>query len=120
MSRLASRECVPCRGGVAPLTRDEIAPLMSQLDSGWSLVERDGPRGPMLLLSRRYRFADFAQAMRAANAIAELAEQQRHHPDLHVAWGSLGIEIWTHKIGGLTESDCIFAAKCDAVVPKSL
>lgn len=119
MTDLASRDCIPCRGGVPPLRRDETEPLLAQLDPAWSLLERDGSRGPVLLLSRRYRFADFAQAMHAANAVAGLAEQQRHHPDLHVAWGCLRVEIWTHKIGGLTESDFIFAAKCDAVVPKS-
>lgn len=51
--------------------------------------------------------------MAFANGIAAIAEEQRHHPDLFIAWGKVGVEIWTHKIGGLTESDFVFAAKCD-------
>jgi 4a-hydroxytetrahydrobiopterin dehydratase len=54
--------------------------------------------------------------MQTAVRIGEMAEQQQHHPDLHVSWGKLGVEIWTHKIGGLTESDFVFAAKCDALL----
>lgn len=116
MSGLAAAQCVPCRGGVPPLADDQIAPLLEQLDSGWNVIERDDPkRGRVKILERTYRFADFAQAMAAAQRIGTMAEEQQHHPDLHVAWGRLGVEIWTHKIGGLTESDFIFAAKCDAL-----
>ncbi len=116
MSDLAERECVPCRGGVPPLTRDEIAPLLERLEAGWLVRERAVGENAALSLERTYRYKNFAEAMRAAAAIGEMAERQRHHPDLHVAWGSLGVEIWTHKIGGLTESDFIFAAKCDAIL----
>ena len=92
-------------------------PLLGQLDAGWSVEERSSPKhASVKLLSRRYRFPNFADAMRAAVRIGEMAEEQQHHPDLYVSWGALGIEIWTHKIGGLTESDFIFAAKCDAIV----
>ena len=116
-SELAQRECVPCRGGVPPLGDDAIAPLLAQLGDGWRVEERaDNKQGTAKILTRTYRFSDFAQAMAAAVKIGDLAEQQRHHPDLHVAWGRLGVDIWTHKIGGLTESDFVFAAKCDAVV----
>ena len=114
VSELAQKTCVPCRGGVPPLTRDEIAPLLAQLDEGWRVVHRpDEKRGSVTLLERTYRTRDFAEAMRAAVRIGDIAEEQQHHPDLLVAWGRLGVEIWTHKIGGLTESDFIFAAKCD-------
>ncbi len=118
MSDLAARTCVPCRGGVPPMPDDQIAPLLAQLDAGWRVTERaDTKHGSVKILSRSYRFADFATAMCAAVAIGELAEEQQHHPDLHVSWGRVGVEIWTHKIGGLTESDFIFAAKCDALSP---
>ncbi|MBV9234021.1 MAG: 4a-hydroxytetrahydrobiopterin dehydratase, partial [Candidatus Eremiobacteraeota bacterium] len=96
---------------------DAIAPLLAQLREGWRVEERaDTKHGTIKLLTRTYRFADFAQAMAAAAKMGDLAEQQQHHPDLHVAWGRLGVEIWTHKIGGLTESDFVFAAKCDALL----
>ena len=116
MTSLAERQCVPCRGGVPPLTREELAPLVAQIDPGWAV--RDVPderRGSVTILVRQYAFKDFKQAMGFAARIGELAEEQQHHPDLHVAWGKVGVEIWTHKIGGLTESDVVFAAKCDVL-----
>jgi 4a-hydroxytetrahydrobiopterin dehydratase len=116
VSELAQRSCVPCRGGVPPLTRDEIAPLLAQLDPGWTVAETSEPARSVLFLERAYRVKNFADAMNAAAAIGRMAEEQRHHPDLHVSWGRLGVAIWTHKIGGLTESDFVFAAKCDAIL----
>lgn len=117
MSGLSERDCIPCRGGVPPLTATEIEPLLAQLDGDWSVVTRDDPkRGTIALLRREVRTADFARALAAANVIGAMAEEQAHHPDLHVAWGRLTVEIWTHKIGGLTESDFIFAAKCDELL----
>jgi len=117
MNDLAQRTCVPCRGGVPPLTAPQTAPLLEQLDPQWRIVERSTSKRPnVMVLVREYRFANFAEAMQAAVRIGELAEEQQHHPDLHVAWGTLGVEIWTHKIGGLTESDFVFAAKCDALL----
>jgi 4a-hydroxytetrahydrobiopterin dehydratase len=113
---LAQRTCLPCRGGVPPLTRRQIAPLLEQLDPKWEIAERPGPDRSVLFLKRTYRFKNFADAMHAAVTVGDLAEEQQHHPDLHVAWGALGVEVWTHKIGGLTESDFIFAAKCDVVL----
>ena len=102
---LADQVCVPCKGGVPPLTAAQIAPLLAQLD-GWE-VENDKR------LSRTYRFKNFAEAMAYANRVAAIAEEQAHHPDLYVAWGKVRVEVWTHKIDGLTESDFYFAAKCD-------
>jgi 4a-hydroxytetrahydrobiopterin dehydratase len=103
---LADQQCIPCRGGVPPLPRARIDALLGELDSGWALT-------PMGHLLRTYEFADFAAAMAFANRVGDIAEQQQHHPDLHVAWGKCGVEIWTHKIDGLTESDFVLAAKVD-------
>ncbi|MFY9718716.1 MAG: 4a-hydroxytetrahydrobiopterin dehydratase [Candidatus Cybelea sp.] len=117
MSGLAARACIPCRGGVPPLRADEIAPLLAQLSAGWEVTERsDSKHAEIRVLSRSFPFKNFAEALRAAVIIGEMAEEQQHHPDLYVAWGRLGVAVWTHKIGGLTESDFIFAAKCDALV----
>jgi 4a-hydroxytetrahydrobiopterin dehydratase len=117
MTDLAARACVPCRGGVPPLTDDQIVPLLAQIAADWRVVERPDPKhGAVKILGRSYRFGDFAQALGAAVLLGEMAEEQQHHPDLRVSWGRLEVEIWTHKIGGLTESDFIFAAKCDALV----
>jgi 4a-hydroxytetrahydrobiopterin dehydratase len=105
---LARKECVPCKGGIPPLKSDDIARYLRQVD-GWR-VEQDHH------LLKEYTFPDFLQALAATNRIGHLAEEQGHHPDLTLAWGKVGVKIWTHKIDGLTESDFILAAKIDEVV----
>lgn len=102
---LADRACVPCRGGVPPLNGAEIAPLLARLES-WGVVEAHH-------LSKTFRFPDFASSLAFVNRVGTIAEAQNHHPDIHLAWGRVRIDIWTHKIDGLTESDFIFSAKCD-------
>lgn len=106
MAGLAQRQCIPCKGGVAPLTVAEIEPLLAQVD-GWQAV--DGHH-----LEKQYKFANFSEALDLVNRIGAIAEEQNHHPDIFLAWGRVKVTIWTHKINGLTESDFIFAAKCDA------
>jgi 4a-hydroxytetrahydrobiopterin dehydratase len=103
---LADNQCVPCRGGVPPLPRPKIDELLAQLEAGWTLNDA----GHLL---RVYEFPDFATAMAFAVDVGDIAESQGHHPDLHVRWGGVGVEIWTHKISGLTESDFFLAAKVD-------
>jgi len=107
MSELASRECVPCRGGVPPLEGEELQRLSDQLNS-WSVVEDHH-------LSKAFKVFDFAESLAFVNRVGELAEQQGHHPDICFGWGKVEITIWTHKINGLTESDFILAAKIDAL-----
>lgn len=116
MNDLAQRQCVPCRGDVPALTREALAPLLAHIDPVWQVSElHDERRGSVLFLTRTYTFANFREAMAFAVRVGDVAEEQRHHPDLQVAWGKVRVDIWTHKIGGLTESDVIFAAKCDAL-----
>lgn len=110
LSDLAARDCEPCRGGIPPLRTEEFEPLYRQLDTGWEVIDAHH-------LHRAYTFRNFAEALEFANRVGEMAEEQAHHPDLHVAWGKVGVEIWTHKINGLHEADFIFAAKCDALYP---
>jgi 4a-hydroxytetrahydrobiopterin dehydratase len=105
MSKLAQKSCVPCKGGVPPLTEDEIKPLLSQL-KGWSVEDSHH-------LSKTVTFPDFAQALDFVNRVGALAEAEGHHPDLHLSYGKVVIKVWTHKIDGLTESDFVFAAKVD-------
>ena len=105
MTTLADKICVPCRGGVPPLPPDEIAPLSAQLPA-WDVADHHH-------LQRTFTFANFREALDLTTGVGELAEQQGHHPDIHLAWGRVKIEIWTHKIDGLTESDFVLAAKID-------
>lgn len=105
MSNLASKQCVPCRGGQPPLDAKQQAELLRQLDA-WT-VERGHH------LAKTYTFPDFAQGLAFVNRLGAMADQQGHHPDIHLTWGKVRVEIWTHKIDGLTESDFVFAAKTD-------
>jgi 4a-hydroxytetrahydrobiopterin dehydratase len=105
---LASKTCVPCRGGVPPLAAQDMERLRRQLDDGWEIV--DGHH-----LKKELEFEDFAGALRYVNRVGEIAEAEGHHPDLYLTWGHVRVEIWTHKIDGLTESDFILAAKLDAI-----
>ena len=106
MSGLSQKECVPCKGGVPPLTAEQREPLLRELGGGWQVV--DGHH-----LEKAYTFPDFVQALAFTNRVGELAEAQGHHPDIYLAWGKVRLTIWTHKIDGLTESDFVFAAKAE-------
>lgn len=108
MSKLATRKCVPCKGNVPPLKGEELEALEKQLHSDWKVV--DGHH-----LERELKVDDFRAALELTNQVGELAEQEGHHPDIYLAWGKVRLEVWTHKIDGLTESDFIFAAKVDAL-----
>lgn len=107
MNDLASRDCVPCRGGVPPLGKQEIKNLIKELD-GWKVVENHH-------LRKSFVFENFREALELVNRIGALAEAQGHHPDIFFGWGHAEVSIWTHKIDGLTESDFILAAKIDAL-----
>ena len=107
MSSLASKTCVPCRGGVPPLQEKELESLHLQVPQ-WKVV--DGHH-----ITRAFTFPDFKQALDFVNRVGALAEAQGHHPDILLAWGKAEITLWTHKIDGLTESDFIMAAKIDGL-----
>jgi 4a-hydroxytetrahydrobiopterin dehydratase len=102
---LASKTCVPCRGGVPSLTAKQYEPLLDQLE-GWQVIDDHH-------LAKRYEFSNFVTALAFVNRVGAVAEENGHHPDLYLTWGKVGIEIYTHKIDGLTESDFVLAAKCD-------
>jgi 4a-hydroxytetrahydrobiopterin dehydratase len=104
---LAEKACIPCRGGVPPMELPKAQELLKELGEGWQLTY-EGKH-----LERTYPFKNFAEAMSFANRVGEVADKEGHHPDLHVAWGKCRMEIWTHKINGLTESDFYLAAKAD-------
>ncbi|RAP34272.1 4a-hydroxytetrahydrobiopterin dehydratase [Candidatus Marinamargulisbacteria bacterium SCGC AG-439-L15] len=109
MSELASRECIPCRGGVPPLKGDAVTHLYEKLGSDWAVVEDHH-------LEKEYSFPDFKEAMTFLTKVGNLAEEIGHHPDLFLTWGMVKVTIWTHKIDGLAEADFIFAAKCETLL----
>jgi 4a-hydroxytetrahydrobiopterin dehydratase len=105
-SDLARKACVPCRGGVPPLAGRELADLQAALGGGWRTVDEHH-------LEKEFGFEGFRSALDFTNRVGELAEEQGHHPDIYLSWGRVRIQIWTHKIDGLTESDLVLAAKID-------
>ena len=105
MSELASKNCVPCKGGVPPLAGKELEALAKQVPE-WKVL--DGHH-----ITRAFKFKNFVDALAFVNKVGALAEQQGHHPDIFLAWGKAEVTTWTHSINGLTESDFILAAKID-------
>ena len=104
---LRQKKCLPCEGGVPPCTREEAERQLAAL-AGWRLVA-EGQR-----IRKEWKARHFLAAMSFFNRIAELAEREGHHPDLHLeGYRNVAIEIWTHAIGGLSENDFILAAKID-------
>jgi len=106
---LADQKCVPCRGGVPPIPQAIAEKMLSELSDGWGLNSHGH-------LERSFAFGNFKEALDFANSVGAIAEEEGHHPDLHVAWGKCKVEIWTHKINGLSESDFFLAAKVDRVL----
>jgi len=107
-SSLASETCIPARRGTAPLKGSDLAELMRELGDEWRVV--DGHH-----LEREFKFPDFAGALRFTNAVGAVAEEQNHHPDILLKWGSVRVTMWTHTVDGLTRSDFILAAKIDRI-----
>lgn len=104
---LTKKNCKPCEGGVAPLSRGEAEKLLGSL-KGWALAEKK--------IEKSYTFRDFVLAMAFVNRLAELAEAEGHHPDLFIHYNKVTVTLWTHAIGGLSENDFIVAAKADELV----
>ena len=104
---LADRSCVPCRGGVPPMPLERVEALLGELED-WCAEGN-------YHIVREFSFPDFRRALDFVNAVGEVAEEEGHHPDLYLTWGKVRVEIRTHKINGLTDSDFILAAKVDRV-----
>lgn len=103
---LHTQSCIPCKGGVPPLTLDAIEPILKKVDSAWSVIDAHH-------LVREWRFDDFLNALEFLNQAAGICESEGHHADFELAWGRVQALIYTHKIDGLTESDFVLAAKFD-------
>ncbi|MEX0986023.1 MAG: 4a-hydroxytetrahydrobiopterin dehydratase [Bacteroidales bacterium] len=100
---LEKKRCIPCEGGIPPLTEDQILEYISVV-KGW--IVRENKK-----ISRAFNFVNFKHTMSFVNEVAKLAEDEGHHPVMHVSYGKLEIELWTHAIDGLSENDFIVAAK---------
>ena len=108
---LAGRKCLPCNGLTPPVPEAERPGLLAEL-KGWAIEEK--------VLTRTVTLPDFVGAIELANRIAAVAEEERHHPDLHVYYGKLRIDLRTHAIDDLSENDFILAAKINLLTDRLL
>ena len=102
MRGLTQKYCMACEAGTLPMSMEDAGAMMEQVP-GWELGENK--------LSRRFKFKNFVEAMSFVNRVAELAEQEGHHPDINISWNRVRLELTTHAIKGLSENDFIMAAK---------
>ncbi|MFP4379131.1 MAG: 4a-hydroxytetrahydrobiopterin dehydratase [Candidatus Sumerlaeia bacterium] len=105
-TELKEKKCKPCRGDTSPLRGEDLAQYQEKIDNEWVAVNGHH-------LVREFEFDDYDQTMKFVNQVADLANQEEHHPDMKVSYGKVTVEIFTHKIDGLSENDFILAAKID-------
>ena len=111
MSELAQKHCVACEGGTPPLADEKITTLLTKLD-GWEISEDNKS------ITKSYSFKNFLRTMSFVNAIAWIANQENHHPDLEIGYNYCRVHFSTHAINGLSENDFICAAKIDILLNK--
>lgn len=107
---LINQKCIPCEVGGSPLAAEAVQRYLSELKTGWAGLENKK-------IQREFKFKNFKEAMVFVNRVAELAEAEGHHPDMHIFYNAVRIELWTHAVNGLSENDFILAAKIDALNP---
>jgi len=106
LEELALQNCVPCEGGIPALEGRELAALLRKLDASWELIEDHH-------LERKYAFDGYAAAVAFTDAVARIAQEQEHHPDILLTYGKVKVTVWTHKANGLTLNDFVLAAKVE-------
>jgi 4a-hydroxytetrahydrobiopterin dehydratase len=109
-TELASERCEVCRPGMPHLGSDEIGSLLPEIDDAWEIV------GSHEKIRRKVKTSDFGESMALAVRVGFIAEAEGHHPDLHVHWGRVVIDITTHAAKGLTRNDFVLAAKIDQLL----
>jgi 4a-hydroxytetrahydrobiopterin dehydratase len=109
MALLTDKKCKPCEGGIPALKSKEIYKYLSQLKDGWKVIEDSK-------IVKQYSFVNFRHTMDFVDKVASLAESEGHHPVMHVYFGKVEIELWTHAIKGLSENDFILAVKIDSIL----
>lgn len=103
---LSEKKCVACEGLKSRLSADEIERMLGQTP-GWAMAGNT--------IERTYPFPNFVEAMNFANRITTIAEEENHHPDLHISWGKVRVELSTHSVGSLSTNDFIVAAKINRI-----
>lgn len=104
---LAKKKCIPCEDKtMKPLSKKEVAPLLQEI-KGWEINSKGTE------ITKTWKFADFVKAMAFVDEVADVAEGEGHHPDIHISYNVVTLTLSTHSIGGLSENDFIVAAKVD-------
>ena len=111
MKDLDQKNCIPCRGGVLPFDISEIHKYLKRVD-GWDVKKN---KNETFFLEKNFKFKNFAESQKFVNEVGNIAESESHHPDIIFGWGYAKIQIFTHKIQGLVESDFILSAKIDKI-----
>lgn len=106
-SELKQKKCKPCEGGTEAMSESEAREMLQSVD-GWELADTT--------IKKKFKFDNFYETVAFVNAVAWIANQEDHHPDLQVSYGSCTVIYSTHAIGGLSENDFISAAKVDALL----
>lgn len=108
MDKLTDKKCVPCEGGLDPMTRADFEVYLEQVDK-WTIREDK-------FIEREFQFKNFVEAMAWVNKVGEIAEEEGHHPDIYIhGWNKVKITLWTHAIGGLSINDFVLATKIDRI-----
>ena len=111
MSDLHQKDCIPCRGGVPSFDITEIHKYLKKIE-GWDVKKN---KDENYFLEKNFKFSNFAESQKFVNDVGVISEKEKHHPDILFGWGYAKIQIFTHKIKGLVESDFILAAKIDKI-----
>ena len=109
MTDLTEEKCVPCQGGTPPFTQKQIEEYLPKLKTDWEVIDNKK-------IKRKFEFKDFKQAMTFVNQVADLAESEKHHPDIFIHYNKVTIKLWTYEIGGLFSNDFILAAKIEKLI----
>ena len=109
MENLTHKKCVPCEGGTPPLEGEKIQEYLSELKGSWELVSNKK-------IKRKFELKTFKEAINFVNKVAQLAEEESHHPNIRIYYNKVVIELTTHAIGGLSENDFIMASKIELLI----
>lgn len=108
---LLNKKCVPCQGGMPALTEKEAQKYLKELKTEWQIIDNKKIR-------QEFKFKSFREAIDFVNKMAELAENEDHHPDMMISYRRVIVELTTHAIGGLSENDFIVARKIEKLGAK--
>ena len=106
MNDLLKKHCVPCENGEGKLDINKIKEYLPLVEN-WMLIGDQ--------IKRDFKFKNFKEAMDFVNKVAEIAEEEGHHPDIYIFYNKVNLSLWTHAAKGLTENDFILAAKVNAL-----